>query len=126
LEKQLSRSASHEVWTWARTHSASLPSLFLNRVITEWNPYHGKALMLKLLAIVGCWWLWRNYLLAFYCLTIPLAINTFWVMCFYSVGGRFLVPTYGALYILAAFGIAGSISTWLSRHESKSSQPTPA
>jgi hypothetical protein len=87
-----------------------LPELMFKRVATEWNPYSGKALLLKLLALAGVVWLFCNNRVALIWLAGPLLINTIVVALTYSVGGRFLVPTYGLIYILAAFGIGGILN----------------
>ena len=78
--------------------------------MTEWNPYWGKALLLKVFALVGVIWLAYNNRVVLVWLTGPLVINTILVVLTYSVGGRFLVPTYGQLYILAAFGFSGLLA----------------
>jgi hypothetical protein len=110
LELKMGRLAGQRVKQWATDHASSLPSLFCKRIVTEWNPYTGKALLLKLMALVGIVWLARFHRAALLWLAGPLIINTIVVMFTYSVGGRFLVPTYGELYILSAFGVAGPLS----------------
>lgn len=105
LELAMGEMAAVQVKKWASENWQRLPSLIVQRVITEWNPYNGKALVLKLLALVGALWLLRVNRIVLIWLAGPLAINTFFVGATYSVGGRFLVPTYGPLYILAAFGM---------------------
>ena len=107
LELEMGKQASAQTKAWITSNTGQLPQLFVKRVVTEWNPYQGKALILKLLALLGMIWLWRHDRSALVWLFGPLAINTIVVALTYSVGGRFLVPTYGPLYILAAFGIAG-------------------
>ena len=99
-----------QVKQWVRENLNLLPSLFVKRAVTEWNPYWGKALLLKLFALVGVIWLVCNNRVALVWLTGPLVINTIVVVLTYSVGGRFLVPTYGLLYILAAFGFSGLLT----------------
>ena len=106
LELEMSDQASAQTKAWIASNIRQLPQLVLNRVVTEWNPYYGKALILKLLALLGMIWLWRNDRHVVIWLLGPLVINTIVVALTYSVGGRFLVPTYGPLYILAAFGVA--------------------
>jgi hypothetical protein len=115
LELDLAKAASTRVREWTLQHCASMPLLFAKRIITEWNPYHGKALVLKLFALIGAVWLARFHRVGLVWLVGPLAINTLIVMITYSVGGRFLVPTYGTIYILAAFGFAGPLSQILSK-----------
>ncbi len=107
LELEMGKQASAQTNAWITSNIGQLPQLVLRRVVTEWNPYHGKALILKLMALLGMIWLWRHDRSALVWLFGPLAINTIVVALTYSVGGRFLVPTYGPLYILAAFGVAG-------------------
>ncbi len=110
LELELDKQAKVHVKSWVAENVYLLPQLFIYRVITEWNPYRGKALFLKLFAIVGMLWLWRYDPVVLIWLVGPLAINTLIVAMTYSVGGRFLVPTYGPLYILAAFGFCGTLT----------------
>ena len=107
LELEMAEQAGAEVQQWVFGNIRLLPQLLVKRVVTEWNPYWGKALLLKLLAVVGAIWLVRYNRNALIWLAGPLAINTILVAATYSVGGRFLVPTYGPLYILAAFGFSG-------------------
>lgn len=109
LELEMGKQASAQTKAWIASNSGQLPQLVLRRVVTEWNPYYGKALILKLMALLGMIWLWRHDRIALAWLCGPLVINTIIVALTYSVGGRFLVPTYGPLYILAAFGGAGVI-----------------
>ncbi len=115
LELEMGKQASVQTKTWITSNIGQLPQLVLRRVVTEWNPYYGKALILKLLALLGMIWLWRHDRNALVWLLGPLAINTIVVALTYSVGGRFLVPTYGPLYILAAFGVAGLLRLVQSR-----------
>jgi hypothetical protein len=107
LELEMGKQASSQTKAWIASNVGQLPQLVLRRAVTEWNPYFGKALILKLMALLGMIWLWRHDRSALVWLLGPLAINTIVVALTYSVGGRFLVPTYGPLYILAAFGVAG-------------------
>ncbi|HUP78700.1 MAG TPA: hypothetical protein VM260_09110, partial [Pirellula sp.] len=107
LELELGKQAAVQVKQWVRENLELIPSLFAKRAVTEWNPYTGKALLLKLFALVGVIWLAYNNRVALVWLTGPLIINTILVVLTYSVGGRFLVPTYGQLYILSAFGFTG-------------------
>ncbi|MFO1064496.1 MAG: hypothetical protein U0892_11590 [Pirellulales bacterium] len=82
--------------------------LFLMRVVTEWNPYTGKSLIWKILMVIGAVVIITSSLerRAGRLLVGLLLINTLTVMVLYSVGGRFLVPTYGIMYSLAAIGAA--------------------
>jgi hypothetical protein len=111
LDREMSKFAAIEVKQWTIGNAYRLPQLFWMRVVTEWNPYRGKALLLKLLAVAGVIWLAIHNRVALIWLVGPLAINTILVAMTYSVGGRFLVPTYGPLYLLAAFGFSGLLST---------------
>jgi hypothetical protein len=109
LELELAKQAKARVKLWVMGNLPLLPQLFASRVITEWNPYQGKALLLKAFAAIGVFWLLRHNRLALLWLGGPLAINSAVVAMTYSVGGRFLVPTYGPFYILAAFGISATL-----------------
>lgn len=113
LEKEIGLKAKEQVTHWIKSNLRSLPSLFVQRIVNEWNPYHGKALVLKLLAVVGVLWLAVYHRIALLWLLGPLAFNTLVAMATYSAGGRFLVPTYGCLYILAAFGMAAILTRLL-------------
>ena len=106
LELEMGRQAHAQVLKWTMDNILSLPQLVLKRIVTEWNPYSGKAMVLKLLALIGVLTLLRTNAVALFWITGPLVINTVVVAATYSVGGRFLVPTYGSIYILAAFGTA--------------------
>jgi hypothetical protein len=103
-EVRVAQAASREVRNWAIAHLGNLPRLAWYRLVTEWNPYTGRALLWKLAALLG---------LVVLALRLPavaavfggiILINTLMVMLLYSVGGRFLVPTYGMLYTLAVIG----------------------
>lgn len=107
LELEIERQAKLKVNQWSSENWELLPALALKRVVTEWNPYRGKALLMKLLAAIGGIWLMRNNRVALIWLVGPLVMNTILVAWTYSLGGRFLVPTYGLIYILAAIGVAG-------------------
>ena len=108
------REASERVKRWIAAHVQDLPRLFVNRIITHWNPYHGRSLLWKLAMLFGVCWLFANRQSECWVLVgLPL-LNTCVVMLLYTTGGRFLVPLYGLLYALAGIGIAGSIG-WLSQ-----------
>ncbi len=109
LELEIERQAKFKVNQWSSENFERLPALVVKRVITEWNPYQGKALIIKLLALIGVVWLIRYNRLGLIWLVGPLVINTVIVAMTYSIGGRFLVPTYGPIYIFAAFGVAGIV-----------------
>ena len=59
LELEMSGQASVQTKAWIASNTGLLPQLIVKRVITEWNPYRGKALLLKLFALVGAIWLFR-------------------------------------------------------------------
>lgn len=105
IEKEISVEARQKIVQWCVSNPGKLAQLTVLRVITEWNPYTGKALALKILALVGLIWLARHHREILIWLVGPLLISTLTVSLTYSVGGRFLVPTYGCIYILAAFGV---------------------
>ena len=103
-EVDVARQASREIRGWAAEHLADLPVLGLQRLQTEWNPYSGRALLWKIAALFGLIFLACHRPRAAWLLGGLLAINSICVMALYSVGGRFLVPTYGLLYTLAGVG----------------------
>ncbi len=91
---------------WIFNHMADLPTLFVQRIITHWNPYFGRSLLWKLLILIGA-------VKLIFPLRSPGAIlvglpimNTLLVALLYTAGGRFLVPLYGVLFTLSAIGIA--------------------
>lgn len=115
-EVRVAQEASREVRSWIARHVGDLPKLAWMRLVNEWNPYTGRALLWKLAALLG---------LAFLCLRLPraagvlggvLLINSLMVMAVYSVGGRFLIPTYGILYSLAGIGVMSVPLTILTRY----------
>jgi hypothetical protein len=103
-EKTIASEASQRVVHWIRTNFASLPQLMVQRVVTEWNPYTGKSLLFKILALVGVTALWLQDRRILLWLTVPLLVNSVVVAGTYSLGGRFLVPTYGCFYLLVSTG----------------------
>ena len=103
-EKIVALEASKKVKAWIYENTSSIPQLVVHRIVTEWNPYTGKSLVFKLLALVGIAALWKLDRRVLYWLTVPLLVNTMTVAVTYSVGGRFLVPTYGCFYLLVAIG----------------------
>jgi hypothetical protein len=104
-ETRIAREASRLVRNWAGQHTADLPKLAIMRVVNEWNPYSGRALAWKLLAVLGLCWLTIAAPRAAWILGGVLVLNTLCIMLLYSVGGRFLVPLYGVLYTLAGLGM---------------------
>lgn len=105
-ERTIASLAAEEVKRWAVENQSSLPGLMVQRVVTEWNPYTGKALLLKILAMVGVMGLAFRDRRTLAWLAIPLLIQTAVTAMTYSVGGRFLVPVYGCIYLLAFIGVA--------------------
>lgn len=105
-EIQVSSAAARAVWTWTRNHERLLPLLAALRLRTEWNPYTGRALAWKIAAVLGLSWLLLLSPRTASVLGGVVLLNSLMVMLLYSVGGRFLVPTYGVLYTLAGIGIA--------------------
>ncbi len=110
LELEMGRIANAKAKQWAWNNIHLLPQLMMQRIVTEWNPYTGKAVAMKLLAVFGIVWLLRKNRHVLFWLLGPLVINTVVVAMTYSVGGRFLVPTYGSIYVLAAIGIAAMVT----------------
>ncbi len=108
------REASRRVRSWIAAHLADLPTLFGRRIVTHWNPYHGRSLLWKFAMIAGIAWLivTKNRA-AVVLIGLPL-LNTVVVMMLYTTGGRFLVPLYGILYSLGGIGIAGCIA-WITK-----------
>jgi hypothetical protein len=104
VEKTIASEASQRVAEWIRMNVASLPQLVVQRVVTEWNPYTGKSLLFKILALVGVAGLWLHDRRVLLWLTVPLLVNSIVVAGTYSLGGRFLVPTYGCYYLLVSIG----------------------
>jgi len=112
-ELKIEQLARLRLGSWVAANYSSMPALIWKRIVTEWNPYVGKALIMKLFALVGIVWLaCRNREVLFW-LAGPLLINTLIVALTYSVGGRFLIPTVGPFYILAAIGFSGPICDML-------------
>ena len=105
----VAREASRRVRSWIAAHWTDLPTLFSRRIVTHWNPYHGRSLLWKFAMIAGIAWLivTKNRA-ALVLIGLPL-LNTCVVMMLYTTGGRFLVPLYGILYTLGGIGIAGCI-----------------
>lgn len=115
VEKEIASESKRRILQWCWENPGRLSQLTFLRVVTEWNPYTGKALILKLLALVGIVWLARNQREILLWVAGPLVVSTVTVALTYSVGGRFLVPTYGCIYILAAFGILAIYQSVISR-----------
>ena len=100
------------VRTWIAEHVGDLPSLFISRVFTHWNPYTGKSLIWRLLILTGAVYLLvKRRPEAWVLVGLPV-MNTILVACMYTTGGRFLVPLYGILFTLSAVGI-GVVAEWV-------------
>jgi hypothetical protein len=95
---------------WIIAHWTDLPWLFVQRIVTHWNPYFGRSLLWKLLALVGAIWLIANRRPEAWVLVGLPVMNTLIVALLYTTGGRFLVPLYGSLFTLAGIG-AASLTT---------------
>ncbi len=104
-EKKIASLAKEEVLHWIRNHWVQLPELGVKRVVTEWNPYNGKSLVFKILAILGCIALFLLDRIALCWIALPLLLNTLLAAGTYSLGGRYLVPSYGCFYLLVFVGV---------------------
>lgn len=126
-ELVIAKAASEQVKTWTFENLSSLPILMVQRIVTEWNPYTGKALALKLLAAVGIVGLAIRDRRALVWVGFPLVIQSLVTASTYSVGGRFLVPVFGCLYLLALLGFAeGCRLVWKSYSICFSSEGRPS
>lgn len=115
-ELMVCRQAGRQVQDWIRGHLVDLPSMFVGRVVTHWNPYFGRSLLWKLAALIGAILLLssavresgrplaRTFLI--WLIGTPV-LSTVVVALLYSTGGRFLVPLYGVLITLAGIGVGG-------------------
>lgn len=110
-EVHVARRASKQVKEWIRAHVGTLPNLAWVRLKNEWNPYNGRALGFRLAALVGLCWLCTLHRSSALLLGGVIIVNSMTVMILYSVGGRFIVPTYGILYTLAGIGL-GCTASW--------------
>lgn len=111
--------AAVRVRAWIASNLRTLPSLFLSRLVTHWNPYTGRSLLWKIPMLLGVAWLIVYGRHEMWILAGLPALNTGVVMLLYTTGGRFLVPLYGILYTLAAVGIAGWLDAWLALRSSR-------
>lgn len=108
---------------WIVEHLESLPGMFWQRVVTHWNPYFGRSLVWKLLALQGALWLMFNRRPEAWILVgLPL-MNTVIVALLYTTGGRFLVPLYGAQFTLAGIGVASLLQIAASLSKKFQSSP---
>ena len=111
--------AREELSRFARMHLADLSRIGIARTVTHWNPYSGRSLIWKGLILWGVGLLFvkcrnlrssggdSNYLKATTILYLGLPIlSTLMAAILYTVGGRFLLPSYGLLNTLAALGVA--------------------
>ncbi len=111
-ELMIADEAKLMVRSWVAQHVWDLPSLFISRVVTHWNPYTGKSLIWRLLILIGAIYLLvKRRPEAWVLVGLPV-MNTILVACMYTTGGRFLVPLYGILFTLSAVGM-GVIAEWL-------------
>jgi hypothetical protein len=113
LEREVvtARAASREVRGWAVEHAADLPGLAWKRLQQHWGPFRGKTLLWRLAMLSGMLWLIvARCREGWWFLGLPV-LSSLCVMLLYETGGRFLVPLYGLMYVLAGVGIAA----WLAR-----------
>ena len=104
-EIAVSREASSALRKWVAVNVAKLPSLFVMRAVTHWNPYTGKSALWKVLVVMGAIWVVQSYPgLRLWILGLPV-ISTLVVMGLYETGGRFLVPLYGHLFMLGGLSV---------------------
>ncbi|RMF44975.1 MAG: hypothetical protein D6753_01255 [Planctomycetota bacterium] len=103
-EVMLARAAQQRVSRWIGKNWDELPAMFVRRVITHWNPYDAKTLGWRLLIVLGAIEVMRHGQgFRVWLLGLPV-VSTLVVAGLYSVGGRFLVPCHGVLYVLAGLG----------------------
>jgi len=106
LEKRMAQAASLETQQWIRQHYRDLPTLIGLRLKTHWGPYFGKSLIWRCGMLLGALaLLYHRGSEAYWLLGLPI-LSSVTVMCLYETGGRFLVPLYGLLYVLAGVGVA--------------------
>ena len=105
LEKQLQHDSKIAVRQWIFANWSKLPLLMCMRVIDHFNPYWGVSGFRKLFALIGAVVLVRRLPQVGWFAVGLIGINAFMVSLMYSVGGRFLVPLYGIVYMLAALGV---------------------
>ena len=124
LERELMvyDAAREELSRFVSTHCADLPRIGFARTVTHWNPYSGKSLIWKGCILLGVGLLFAqrkrmrpdesdtNHLTATTLLYLGLPIlSTLMAAILYTVGGRFLLPSYGLLNTLAALGVAAAL-----------------
>jgi 4-amino-4-deoxy-L-arabinose transferase-like glycosyltransferase len=104
-EVELARRASAETREWIERHWQDLPKLMVARVVTHWGPFSGASLLWRLGILIGGMALIALHRREALCLVgLPLW-STLVVAFLYETGGRFLVPFYGLLYLVAAIGV---------------------
>jgi hypothetical protein len=104
-EIAVSQEASSVLLKWVAANTAKLPSLFVMRAVTHWNPYTGKSALWKILIVMGSIWVLQSYpRLQCWILGLPV-ISTLVVMGLYETGGRFLVPLYEHLFMLGGLSV---------------------
>ena len=118
-EVLLAQAARRQVRGWILEHAEQLPGLVVQRVVTHWNPYRGSSLVWRLLILAGALvmaWLFRtDQRVTCWLIGLPL-LSTFLAAVLYTTGGRFLVPLYGLLFMLAGIGVAGLAELALGKH----------
>lgn len=100
-----------EVRKWIEQNTNKLPTIAIQRAVSHWNPYTGKALLWKLAILSGVIWaLFFGGKLKWYLVGLPV-LSTVVTMALYETGGRFLVPLYGLLFTLSGLGLTGWLSS---------------
>ncbi len=114
-ELEMVRIARQEIKAWINQNWSKIPRLIAGRIWIHFNPYSGKSGIAKLLAAIGA--IIVIYRAPRYGIFLVgmIAINATVVAGLYSVGGRFLVPLYGVMYVFAAIGCTGLLSIGLSK-----------
>jgi hypothetical protein len=104
-EVELARRSSVETRDWIERHWHDLPRLMVARVLTHWGPFSGVSLLWRLgILIGGAVLVALHRREAIWLVGFPIW-NTLIVAFLYETGGRFLVPFYGLLYLIAAIGV---------------------
>lgn len=108
-EVALADHANRETQSWVWEHIRELPRLVGMRVRTHWGPYSGTSLMWRIAMVLGAIALLaQRRPESIWLIGLPV-VNTLGVACLYETGGRFLVPLYACLYVLAGLGVAWSL-----------------
>lgn len=132
----VSQTARRRLRDWIQTHWQDLGAMFWGRLLTHWNPYSGRSLIWKLLALAGVVGVlsrvrpgipssggddprFENMLWMISVLLIGLPIlSSLVAMGLYTTGGRFLVPLYGVISTLSGIGAGCGIQAgwqWIQR-----------